>query len=68
MMQEYMQLLEHETKSLTEKVRKLRGTLNKVNEDIKNLEKDHQSQVDQVSSQKRWVNVRKGLVGYLNFE
>ena len=62
-----MQLLEHETKSLTEKVRKLRGTLNKVNEDIKNLEKDHQSQVDQVSSQKRWVNVREGDVRIFNF-
>jgi len=58
-LKEYTTLLEQETKTVAEKVRKHRQTLNSINEEIKNLEKEHQSQVDYHSSQKRWVNVRK---------
>jgi len=58
MKKEYTQLLEQETKTVAEKVRKYRQSLNSINDEIKNLEKEHQSQVDYHSSQKRWVNVR----------
>jgi predicted nucleic acid-binding Zn-ribbon protein len=51
-------LIEQETKTVAEKVRKLRQTLNSLNDEIKNFEKEHQAQVDHLSSQKRWVNVK----------
>lgn len=56
--QEYKQVVDQETALIAEKVRKLRQTLNSLNEEIKNLEKEHQGQVDYASSQKRLVNVR----------
>lgn len=37
--------------------------MNGLNDDIKTLEKEHQAQVDHLSSQKRWVNVR--IFGYM---
>lgn len=55
--QEYTQLVDQDTKAAAEKVRKLRQNLNSINDEIKALEKEHQSQVDYVSSQKRLVNV-----------
>jgi len=52
----YIQLIEQEVKTVAEKLRKNRQSLNSLNDEIKGLEKEHPFQVDSISSQKRMVN------------
>ncbi len=56
---DYIATIDKEENVLADKIKKMRQTLNSINDEIKTYEREHQGQVDELSAQKKLLLVMR---------